>query len=77
MSGLVTVADLCAAWVARVRPGWRGPWPCTGEQVLRSNGEPVGLVECSHECHHGGPPHELPRLADRTAVHPTDVLADG
>lgn len=77
MSGLVTVRDLCAPLADQVKPGWRGPWPCTGEVILRHGGQPIGLVECSHECHHGGPPHELPARADRTAVHPTDVLADG
>jgi hypothetical protein len=76
VSGLVTVVDLCGPWIPRVRPGWRGPWPCPGELVLRAGGEPVGLAQCSCPCHAGGPPHELPPRADRTAVHPTDVLAD-
>jgi hypothetical protein len=78
VSGLVATADLCAAWAERVRDGWRGVWPCSGEVVMRNAAQQgFGLVECSCPCHAGGPAHELPRLADRTAVHPTDVLADG
>ena len=37
----------------------------------------TGLAECDCPCHRGELVHELRRLADRTAVHPTDVLADG
>lgn len=75
MSGLVVQTDLCAPWAEVVKPGWRGPWPCTGESELRHKGQPFALAECTHECHHGGPQHELPALADRTALHPTDVLS--
>ncbi len=77
MSGLVTTADLCTPWLAQVKPGWRGPWPCAGEVILRNHkGEPFGLAECSCPCHADGPQHQMPRLSGRTAVHPTDVLAD-
>jgi hypothetical protein len=79
VSGIVTQADLCAPWAEIVTLGWRGGWPCPGEQTLRDGaGEPVGLVECTCTCHlPDAAGHRLPPLADRTAVHPTDVLAEG
>lgn len=77
MTGLVTGRDLCAGWPAVVKVGWRGPWPCVGSIVMRSAGTPVGLVECTCGCHRGEFTHELPARANRTAVHPSDVLADG
>ena len=77
MSGVVVAQDLCSGWVAVVRPGWRGAWPCPGDRELRRQGEVLGLVECTCPCHQGLLCHVLPRLADRTAVHPTDVLASG
>lgn len=79
MSGLVTAADLCEPWLGHVRPGWRGPWPCPGdlELVTGPARTVIGLIECTCGCHRGEFTHELPRRADRTGVHPTDVLADG
>ncbi len=76
MSGLVVPHDLCADHAPQVKPGHRGPWPCTGELELRDGpgSEPWGLAECTCPCHTGDHVHELPRLSDRTAVHPTDVL---
>lgn len=66
-----------------VRPGaFRGSeWPCPGRTV----GADVGIrsvtvvveVYCTCGCHRGEFTHELPPRADRTGVHPTDVLADG
>lgn len=77
MSGLVVTADLCAAWQKVVRQGWRGSWPCGGEQLMRSGDTVIGLIECSCSCHlPDGAGHRMPRLADRTAVHPTDVLTE-
>lgn len=88
MSGLVVGADLCAAYSPMVYGGridadtyiaagaWRGTeWPCAGVKEVGS-GEWVMLIECTCPCHAGGEPHELPARANRTAVHPTDVLAD-
>ena len=91
MSGLVLASDLCALFEPLVNGGqldadtvvqsgaWRGKdWPCDGEQVMRGRGgEPVGVVECTCICHAGQLTHLLPRRANRTTVHPTDVIADG
>ncbi len=75
MSGIVTRVDLCVFWAPRVRPGWRGPWPCAGEQDLDLGGGRRGLAECTCTCHlPDAAGHTLPPLSDRTAVHPTDVL---
>lgn len=65
-----------------IAPGaWRGTeWPCTGRR--EATGTPtedgpspvIATIVCSCPCHQpGGTQHELPRLARRTAVHPTDV----
>lgn len=80
-------ADLCEVFLPLVfggelgndtviAPGaWRGrEWPCTGRKATNIAGL---VIECSCGCHAGAFEHELPPRADRTAVHPTDVLADG
>jgi hypothetical protein len=67
-----------------IAPGaWRGTvWPCTGATDLRAGGTPTqptlpfGVLECTCSCHAGGEQHELPGRANRTGVHPTDVLSD-
>lgn len=90
MSGLVVGADLCALFAPMVYGGrlnvgtfvlpgaWRGTeWPCTGEKELTGPNDWRALAECTCRCHVGEFEHELPARANRTAVHPTDVLADG
>lgn len=90
MSGLVVGVDLCEQFAVFVYGGTLPDgtrvirqqcreWPCPGAQEVRAgNGGPVvGLIECSCPCHSGQLVHELPVRAGRTAVHPTDVLADG
>lgn len=90
MSGVVAGADLCALYVPFVYGGrpdpdtvvlpgaWRGTaWPCTGSQKMRAGGQVIGLIECTCPCHTPGEEqHELPDRSNRSAVHPTDVLAD-
>lgn len=80
-------ADICDAFAPFVYGGrvdhftviapgaWRGTtWPCPGQQPLRGpDGADIGRVTCTCLCHHGGPAHELPKNANRTTVHPTDV----
>lgn len=90
MSGLVIGVDLCEQFAVFVYGGRLDDgtvvirqtckeWPCPGEKELRAGpgGPVVGLVECDCPCHTGQLTHELPARAGRTAVHPTDVLADG
>lgn len=84
----VAALDLCEAYIPLVVGGrldewtyilpgaFRGrEWPCPGRKDVR--GVPNLVLVCVCGCHTGAFEHELPPRATRTAVHPTEVLADG